>query len=43
MLDENPDEGTITIKELYKVVLEDTRVKSVLLTVRDGLNVIRKL
>ena len=42
VLNKNPDEETKAIMELNAFLLSDNRIENVLLTVRDGLNVIRK-
>lgn len=43
VLENNPSESTKAIKTFNETVLQDTRVENVLLTVRDGITIIRKL
>ena len=43
VLKNNPSESTKAIKEFNEFVLHDSRVDNVLLTVRDGITIIRKL
>ena len=43
VLDKNPSESTKAIIEFNEFVLADKRVENVLLTVRDGITIIRKL
>ena len=39
----NPNESTSAIKEFNEMILKDENVENVLLTVRDGISIIRKL
>ena len=43
ILDENMDKTSIVLDEFNKQVVEDSRVENVILPLRDGINVIRKL
>lgn len=43
VLEENPDKTTRVIQEFNRHVAEDSRVENVILPIRDGINVIRKL
>ncbi|MDG1716382.1 MAG: O-methyltransferase [Saprospiraceae bacterium] len=43
ILDENMDKTSVILDEFNKQVVEDSRVENVILPLRDGINVIRKL
>jgi caffeoyl-CoA O-methyltransferase len=43
VLDDKPDKDTRAIKEFNRKIQEDTRVENVLLPVRDGIMVMRKI